>query len=164
MTTIAWKDNLIVADTQLTWDKHIRGKSTPKILTLPTGIILAGAGNAVDCLKAIRFFSNPEWDSIDYDLRPKLKSYESIVVINNRVCYTSDLLIPEPVADPFYAIGSGWKFALAAMAKGDSAIEAILFASTIDVYTNDELQIVDINEEANKTKTRARTKKSSRTE
>lgn len=148
MTTIAWKGNQLAADTQLTWDDHIRGKSTPKIVTLPSGIILAGAGSNLSTVIAEKFFSNPEWNSIEHKARPRLKKYESIMVIEGKVYWTDGHLIPQLMADPYYAIGSGWKFAIAAMAKGDSAPEAVLFASTLDVYTNSEIQIVQINEEA----------------
>jgi hypothetical protein len=78
------------------------------------------------------------------------------------VYWTDGHLIPQLMADPYYAIGSGWKFAIAAMAKGDSAPEAVLFASTLDVYTNSEIQIVEIKQQEVARPRRA--KKSARTE
>ena len=165
MTTIAWKGNLLAADTQLTWDEHIRGKSAPKIVRLPSGVILAGAGDNLQSILAEKFFSNPDWDSVPLKDRPKLKKYEAIIVIDRKVYQLETHMVPQLLADPYYAIGSGWKFALAAMAKGDTAPEAVLFASTLDINTNSEIQTVDIyaqTEEEVAPKRRA--KKSARTE
>jgi hypothetical protein len=162
MTTIAWKGDLLAADTQLTWDDHIRGRSPPKIALLPTGIILAGAGDNLSTIIAERFFSNPKWEETEPKERPKLKKYEAIIVIDGKVYQMAGRLIPQLLADPFYAIGSGWKFAIAAMARGDTAPEAVLFASTLDINTNSDLQVVNIHHDQQnpkETKSRARRNK-----
>lgn len=144
MTTIAWKGDFLVADTQLTWDKHLKGISPLKIRVLPNGIIIAGAGLSKDTVMAERYFSTVPWEGAGIIDVPKLKSYESILVHQGQVYWTEEGLLPQPVAEPYYAIGSGWKFAISAMVLGLSAEESVRHASVLDIYTNDTIQIVNI--------------------
>jgi len=156
MTTIAWKGDFIVADTQLTWDKHLRGVSPPKITVLPNGIIVAGAGASKSTVMAEKYFASVPWEACGISDVPKLKSYESIIIHQGKAYWTDEELLPQLVAEPYYAIGSGWKFAISAMVLGLSAEESIRFASKLDVYTNDVLQIVKISEQKQEIKTKTK--------
>jgi len=157
MTTVAWKGDFIVADTQLTWDKHLKGISPPKITVLPNGIIVAGAGLSKCCVMAERYFSTIPWEACGITDVPKLKSYESILIHEGKTYWTDEGLLPQPVADPYYAIGSGWKFAVSGMVLGLSAEEALRHAARLDIFTNDTLQIVNIREQ--KQEQQAKTKR-----
>jgi len=67
------------------------------------------------------------------------------LVIDERgkVCfYTAPEFEPEEIEAPQYALGSGAKFAKAAMHLGHSALQAVLTAAHFDVYTGPETDTV----------------------
>lgn len=53
---------------------------------------------------------------------------------------------PESVLDPYWAIGSGAKAALAAMHCGKSAVEAVRVAARIDPYTGGRIVSMSLDE------------------
>jgi hypothetical protein len=61
--------------------------------------------------------------------------------------------MPEPLCHPFYAVGSGWKFAMAGMHTGMSALDAVEFASNFDIYTNKKVRALNVKEFYERTKT-----------
>ena len=75
----------------------------------------------------------------------------------------SGMVIPEPLHDPYYAIGSGWEFALSCLALGGTAQDAVRFAAQHDVYTGGEIIIAELKndqeEEPPKARPRTRAKK-----
>ena len=74
------------------------------------------------------------------------KEFECILIYNDKPYFCFSALYPSPIESEYFAIGSGAPYAIAAMARGDSAIEAIKFASTIDVHTNDVVQTYNVME------------------
>jgi hypothetical protein len=156
MTTIAYKDGILAADTQLTYDGHIKGVSTQKIRYLPSGVLFAGAGNVKEILMAENFYSQPNWEDKLDEAPPIKKSFEAIIVSKGRVLTLNQTLLPDIMADKFCSCGSGWKLAHAAMAMGLGAYDAIKFTATLDVFTNDEIQVINVQEffeEQNKKRT-----------
>jgi ATP-dependent protease HslVU (ClpYQ) peptidase subunit len=144
MTTIAYKDGIIAADTQITYDKSVRGKSSPKIVQLAKDLVFAGAGDTRAISSAMRFFSIPNWEE-KIDESPKFKQYfEALLWYKGKIYFCIGGCYPEPLCDDFYALGSGYKFALAALHLGLSAEEAVKFASTLDIYTNNEIQLFNV--------------------
>lgn len=142
MTTIAIRDGIIAADTQETVG-GFRLISSPKILHLPNGNVLAAAGESAKIEQAIRFFSD-DWNT-NLDKAPDFKkSFEAILVSKGRVYFCTASCIPVPLGNPIYAIGHGWQLAMAAMQLGMSAEDAVKFASELDVFTNGEVQLVDV--------------------
>lgn len=51
---------------------------------------------------------------------------------------------PDLIQDPFYAVGSGRKEALAVMHHGGSAIEAVRIAAKIDPYTGGKITTMSL--------------------
>jgi len=147
MTTIAYKEGVLAADSQLTVGGHIRTKSDPKILILQNGFVLGLAGKTNEILHAVQFLNNPYWLE-NLDKAPTdLKKFEGLGYFKGNVFFFEGSCLPNLMAHPFYAIGSGWEHAMAAMALGMSAPDAIRFASKHDVFTNDEVQIVNVKQE-----------------
>lgn len=146
MTTIAYKDGILAADTQLTYDGHIKGTSVFKIRHLPSGVLFAGAGNVKEILMAENFYSQKDWEQKLDEAPPIKKSFEAIVVSKGRVLTLNQTLLPDIMADKFCACGSGWKLAHAAMAMGLGAEDAIKFTATLDVFTNDEVQVINVED------------------
>lgn len=146
MTTIAYKDGILAADSQLTVGKNIKMDSDPKIYTLPNGVILAPAGDSDKITAASKFFSQPDWeDKIDEAPNFK-KGFEALVVSKGRIYYCFNNCIVTPMCHRFFALGSGWQIANAAMHSGLSAEEAVKFASELDIYTNNKVQLVNVQD------------------
>lgn len=134
MTTIAVKNGILAADTQINIDSvKLFGHKLVRV----AGSIYAIAGNADIELAFL------DWavEKIKPFPRKCIKNFEAIEVDSNAnisyYCATPGSL---PLDAPFYAIGSGWKIAMAGMACGLSASDAVKLAGSLDIYTN---QFVD---------------------
>lgn len=130
MTTIAYRDGAMAADTQETGDNVFsRG---PKLVRLPCGGVAGGAGDSVQLQRALDWLAKPK------GAPPKVKECQVVVAYGDgRLGYYAD---PKwtfvPVRSPF-ALGSGSQAALAAMNHfGASAEQAVLAAATADPNTS----------------------------
>ena len=144
MTTVAYRDGIIAADSQITYDKSVRGKSAPKIVQLNKDLVFVGAGDTRAIAHATKFFTPLNWEE-KLEEAPKFKqAFEAIIWYKGKIYTCIGSCYPELVCDDFYAIGSGYKFALAALHLGLSAEDAVKFASTLDIYTNNEIQLFNV--------------------
>lgn len=156
MTTIAYKDGIIAADSQLTID-DVKVISSDKIKILNKDTIFAGAGDSSMVILAERFFAQSDWEE-KLNARPEIpekKSVEGILISKGRVFIVDSDLIPDLLNHPFYAVGSGWKFALAAMHTGLSAVDAVAFAAEFDVNTNNKIRWLDVKQFNENSKTKS---------
>lgn len=145
VTTIAYRDGIVAADSQLNLG-NIKVKSSPKIVLLSSGEILAAAGWMYNIAKAQAFFDQKNWrDKLD-DAPEFEEGFDAILFSKGKPYYCSRNCIPFPVEHPFFAIGSGTDIALAAMYTGMSAPDAVLLASELDIYTNNKVQIVNVQD------------------
>jgi hypothetical protein len=137
MTTIAWKNGQLAADKRL--DQWM---TTCKIFKLPDGSHIAGAGMFDDVIEVAAWFSagcppetKPQYAEDNTDL---------LLMSPDGACYwlTDPFLRKQKVAEEYYAIGSGAKYALGAMAAGKSAKEAVLIASRYDPDTGNGVDVV----------------------
>lgn len=141
---------MIAADTQVTMGQY-KFTSDPKILTLDNGVVLACAGDAAKGIQAKKFFSQPDWEDKLDDAPNFKKGFEALVISKGRIYYCVNDCIAIPLGHKFHAMGSGWVLAAAAMHMGLSAIEAVKFASELDIHTNSEvvsLNVEDLLQEA----------------
>lgn len=146
MTTIAFRDNILAADTQLTIG-DIRTKCT-KIRKLNKNTIIACAGNTNAEYKAHQYFNQPDWRNKE---PPEIKKDFECIVIYKGIAYACNKsLYPSPIEHPFFAIGSGWQLSMAGMHTGMSAIESIKFAAELNIYTNNEVEWINVREETEK--------------
>lgn len=140
MTTIATDHKIIATDTQILYWGYLRGKTT-KINHLPEGTIIACAGSGDSEWRAMQFFSDPLWPGKDPILfRGEDDAFEAILWWNKRLYVCCSSTVPNPLLDPYFAVGSGAAYAMAAMALGKSPIEAVKFASKFDVNTNNKVK------------------------
>ncbi len=132
MTTIAYKEGVLAADTQLTLDNT--KMPCHKILRLPQGGVLACAGNMDHTTDFEQFMSGTR-------TKCKAKKFEAIYVDAKKHIwwYLNNPEQAEPVEGSCYAIGSGWKIAMAGMLTGLSAIDAVKLAGQLDLNTNTEV-------------------------
>lgn len=60
--------------------------------------------------------------------------------------FMSDGIFNEEAIDHDFALGSGREFALAALDFGNSAVEAVEYAMTRDIYTGGDINTVNVGE------------------
>lgn len=140
MTTIVWDGTTLAADTQLTLGGSTVG-GTQKIFELGTKanqIFIATAGYHAET----GIFT--EWiaKGAPQDDKPTVHEEFSAFKLTKKGLFEYDFLLYRMEVTNKCAIGSGWQWAMAAMDYGASAEEAVKYASTRDVYTNDIVQTV----------------------
>lgn len=72
----------------------------------------------------------------------------AVSVMKSNIEYWTEYLQPEPRQEPFVAIGTGAKAALAAMHMGATAAESIRVAAKVDAYTNDDVFSISLGQYA----------------
>lgn len=147
MTTIAYDGEILAADSQLTIG-DVKVLSDDKIVVVNSEMIFAGAGEDHALQKLRRFYSQPNWiELLASNQLPEIKKdTEALIFFRGEMYIADHLFCFEKLAHPHYAVGSGWSFALAAMALGKNAIEAVEFASQFDIYTNDKVRWINVKD------------------
>jgi hypothetical protein len=128
MTTIAWDGKTLAAD------RRMAGWMTAcKIFPLADGRVMAGAGY-MDDLAEVAAWLNSGADDRD---EPSIDHDDDFFLLDGGKCYwlTMPFLRPLPVQEGYAAIGSGAPYALAAMACGKTAVEAVEIAAMFDPHT-----------------------------
>jgi hypothetical protein len=134
MTTIAFRDGILAADTRMSY-----GMSA---IHYPNMKLFEAGGYAIGLCGDLRF--SPvlrDWAEAGFDpkaVHDKIWDDEFDVLVMNAqgelFTALAHALVPAPPCE-FYAVGSGRMAALGAMACGASAAEAIQIASEFDVGT-----------------------------
>jgi ATP-dependent protease HslVU (ClpYQ) peptidase subunit len=147
LTTIAYRDGIFAGDSQMT-EGHVKTICGPKITVINPTLVLALAGDVSTEWSVYKFFRDPAWkENLDNDKVPKIKGkMEAILWSEGQLYFLQGSIYPVLVAHPFYAIGSGWGFALSGMELGLSAADAVIHASKYDIYTNDRIQVVNVKD------------------
>ena len=141
MTTIAYRDGIIAADSRTTWNGGHLGDVT-KIAK--NGKILAGsAGSASQCKLFLDWVlsgmmgDQPKLVADDYELDAFVALPDGkIVFFNGQSSF--------PLKARFYACGSGYQYALGAMSMGATAEEAVRIAAQHDTKTGGEIQTLTV--------------------
>lgn len=146
MTTIAFKNGVIAADSQVTVESDAGGARNFKTKKLfrrivhingvPTDAILATAGESAPGSLFVEQWSSGKSLTEIRDLFAFSAPDFSILVVTETGLFEIDKwCVMEPVYEPFYAIGSGAKLAMGAMEAGASAQKAVEIACRRDPYT-----------------------------
>lgn len=144
MTTIAYKDGILAADTCVTDSGAICGTAT-KLARAPNGAIAGASGNLASCAKFLSWFAR------DFGMVEKVAKIEgnsaALIIDKDGTVHTLDAGYPAFIINaPFHAIGSGSRIALGAMAAGASAEEAVRIACGIDDGTREPVETLRLNE------------------
>ncbi len=147
MTTIAFKDGVIAADSRVTYETE-GGGSTKHICTkLFRRTIKTGKKKPVDVIIATAGQSSPgmvfvDWFSQSGGIGPTPEvfigndaDFACLILTPHGLFEADRFCRPELILDSFYAVGSGRKEALAIMHYGGSARDAVRIAAKIDPYT-----------------------------
>jgi ATP-dependent protease HslVU (ClpYQ) peptidase subunit len=129
MTTIAYKDGIIAADTRICFGniKHY----CRKIHKLDNGIVLAIAGKLKEEGPLLDYYKG-----LNKRLPRRFSSLEAMKVEDGEITWINNNPYWQPMVTKFYALGSGWEIAMAGMIIGLSAKDAVLLAADLDVNTN----------------------------
>ena len=152
MTTIVYRDGVLAADTRAYSGGHTPIGKKSKIRRLADGSLVGvsstepGVGEAI--IGALQDHDSVLEARDDLlALGDKLRLQGLLVRPNGDVFYFSDSPYPSgPLRDEFFAIGSGQEYALGALSVGVSAKEAVKVASLHDAWTNDEIEVLEIQE------------------
>ncbi len=136
MTTIAWKGREVAADSLITCNGARDGYGT-KIHRVGR-VIVGGAGGRAVCMR----FRDWVKDGMQGASPFTDQDGNGLLVApgHKPLCFGSTG--PFPVELPYYALGSGECWAMAAMALGASAQEAVEFAMQHDVGSGGEITVL----------------------
>lgn len=136
MTTIAIKNGILAFDSKVTEDAlfsgyMIKGKKTDKMA-------FAAAGDCEEVQAFLDWLSKGGGESNKryFGLHEREVDLEGLALTEDgRIFSYGTRLYPYEIRAPFFAVGSGARLALGAMAKGASAEEAVKIAARLDGYT-----------------------------
>ncbi len=145
MTTIAYRDGVLAADTRATSGDVIVGSSALKIAKRGR-VMAAASGTSAYARRFMDWFRSgmkgdppPSIDPNDHDTF----CWGLLVTGDDR-----RVLLQQPgwivERGPYFAMGSGRDFALGAMAHGASAEEAVRAAIAHDVYSGGDITVLRV--------------------
>src|SRR5690242_20657946 len=146
MTTIAYKNGVIAADSRVTVESEGGGarnfdtkklfRKTVQIDGQPTDVILATAGESAPGSLFVEAWGTGKSLAEIRELFAYSEPDFTILVVSPKGLFEVDRwCVLEPVYEPFYAIGSGSKIAMGAMEAGASAQKAVEIACKRDPFT-----------------------------
>lgn len=147
MTTVAFDGRFIAADTMA---DHSGLKMPVCKIYRTENIVLAGAGMHHQIAAYFRKVKDLDLATIlslgypDYDAE---KNYPGMILIgrgNPTLAYYLGADTWMKMGRKYHSVGSGRDFALAAMALGKTAHEAVELASTFDVYTGGSVDCFEV--------------------
>lgn len=140
MTTVAFDGKTLAADSQAqtTFKSRIR-----KLYRLPDGALFGAAGAVQEMLAVLAWLNGGEKPA-------DLVQFEALIVTRAGCDVLGMRLMREPVLEPFYAVGSGCHYALAAMACGKSATDAVRIASRFDPSTGGRVESMQLSRNTKK--------------
>ena len=143
MTTIAFRDGILAADSRETDESITLNNTCKKVFKLKDGSLFGGAGKAEDVSRLEsalkKGFSLPTLDEVSgllIDTKGRIWLYEGNIW--------------QRVKSKYYAIGSGNAFALAAMDAGATAIEAVRIGIKRDPYSGGRVSSVKLSSKRSK--------------
>jgi ATP-dependent protease HslVU (ClpYQ) peptidase subunit len=137
VTTVAFKDGVIASDSQITCE-GIAESTMPKIARNVVGDLAGASGSAAFIHAFLTWFAGGEKG----EAAPSPTENDGGIIVRaggSIECYEHPGPSPFVLTAKTYAIGSGRKLALGAMAFGASAEEAIKVAAQYDIYTSGKI-------------------------
>lgn len=143
MTTIAWDGRTLAADKMTSFGGlHA---TTAKIRKLH-GCLVAGCGTTALIHEVVSWIASGEEPStFPAACRDEVKCPSVLVIRPNGTIHQFDCTpYPLLILNPFWAIGSGRDFAMAAMHLGKSAREAVEVAAQLDTSTGNGVDHMEL--------------------
>lgn len=138
MTTIAYRDGILAADSRTTRGEVLLPGAQKKLFRLPDGSIAGTTGAIAQGLRYIDWLANP-----GIAPAPSLDGTVIHVMLDGTVRYTfgAGWITMDGL---FEAWGSGLPAALGALHAGASALDAVKIAGLVDVYTGGPYDFMSI--------------------
>ena len=142
MTTIALRNGILATDTQMT-------DGTNKVLMRKLFLVGGNGGCVAICGDVEKAMGVVAWIKGGHDPSQwKKKLYKGVAAIYidqwGDPFWFDDGPNAVPIVSSYYAMGTGATLALGGMSSGMSAIDAVKFAATLDVYTNDKVEYYSV--------------------
>lgn len=147
MTTVAWGFGFMASDTL--GDQSGLAMPTTKIYQSDE-FVIGGSGVHHQCLgyfHRVRQLKFKEVLALGYPEYDEDKNSPAMIMVGRHAPQVGWYLtgsIWSPIHRDFHAIGSGRDFAMAAMAMGRSAHDAVELACKFDVYSGGDIELVEI--------------------
>jgi len=147
MTTIAYRFNILAADSQISVDTEGGGSRKFKCEKLynKDGAIIALAGDSTSGLIFLDWYGTgkrPSSRLIDGDA-----DFTALVLRRDGLFEYDKWCRGDKILEEFYAIGSGAKAALGAMHMGADAVRAVEIACLIDTYSSPPVKHLKLGED-----------------
>lgn len=147
MTTIAYRDGILAADTGITSGNIIAPGSVVKIVVMPDGRLAGASGDASFVSMWLRWAASgaPEPS-------PEIKERDGntigwgLIVERDGSVTEYDSAGSFNMVAPYYALGSGEQIALGAMWAGASAEDAVRAAIAIDKGTSGDVVVLNLGD------------------
>jgi len=130
MTTIAYKDGVLAADTRVTQDGIVLPSTSKIVKRDTTSVAICGELSVIQAYR-----KDQKWDLLSKEVPWEALTCGGYLIDSDGATLT----IPD---GDFWAIGSGAHFALGAMAAGATPEEAVKIAARYDTGTNDTVEVV----------------------
>jgi len=135
MTTIAYRDGLMAADSGAWTTSGTLLGHTDKIDRLEDGTLIGSAGDYTATVRALEWLAAGKSE----ESKPEFGEEEAVLLLivhsDGAVGIAMSDLVECPLLGDYFAIGSGCELALGAMAAGARAEEAVLIACRFDSAT-----------------------------
>lgn len=150
MTTIAFRDGILAADSAITTAGVLDGYAE-KIAANKKGDLFAGSGSFEEIEEIKDWFLRGEKGPAPEIFRDEAGETETKVMVfrasgridtMNSKPRWSPIFLPEAL--PFVSLGSGDHLALGALAMGATAVEAVQIASLFDGATNSRILVLPL--------------------
>lgn len=138
MTTICYRAGILASDSRLTLKSNITTDKCKKIWRLSDGTLFGASGDNEGGLALLAALRR------GMELGPKSdREFHAVRIIPPKgQIFTTEGLTWSRWPETFVAIGSGGKYARAAMMAGATAIEAVKIAIQSDVYSGGRVQVL----------------------
>lgn len=144
MTTIVYRAGVLACDSRETQTNgepgdlgYIVRDHCKKIYRLRDGRLFGAAHSSEDGDRLLMALQKKQ-------IPPALDDVEGLLIDleGNMTLYQGHIWVP--VKEPFYAIGSGARFAMVALKMGASAPKAVKAALTMDMYSGGPIQVLKL--------------------
>lgn len=142
MTTIVYRDGVLASESRLSQtngeagdDGYVVNDTCKKIYRLRDGRLFAAAHSAEDGDRLLIALQKKQ-------IPPALDDVEGLLIAldGSMTLYQGHIWLP--VRGPYYALGSGARFALAALKAGATAVKAAKIGAAMDPYSGGPIQVL----------------------
>lgn len=144
MTTITYRDGVLASDSRETStngevgdDGYVVNDRCKKVYRLPDGRLFAAAHATEDGERLLLALRNNQTPPALEDVCALLINHDGTVLM-----YEGHIWIKQH--GPYFAIGSGARFALGAMKVGASAVKAATVGAAMDPYSGGPIQVLKL--------------------